>query len=121
MHPPERPIFEAFPALRGRLPWVALGEWPTPVQPLAPALRAIAPHAEAWVKRDDLSSPVYGGNKVRTLEVLFAEALEAGARRVWSTGAFGTNHGTAALLHAPRVGLRAGLVLFPQPRPACAA
>ena len=121
MHPPERPIFEAFPALRGRLPWVALGEWPTPVQPLGPALRAIAPHAEAWVKRDDLSSPVYGGNKVRTLEVLFAEALEAGARRVWSTGAFGTNHGTAALLHAPRVGLRAGLVLFPQPRSACAA
>ncbi len=109
-----RPLLEVFPRLR--LPFCELGDWPTPVQSLQPVLDACALPGEAWVKRDDLSSPVYGGNKVRTLEVLFAEALEEGATHIYSTGAFGTNHGAAAVLHAPRVGLVPGLVLFPQPR-----
>ncbi len=112
-HPPDRPLFDAFPALRGRLPWVALGEWPTPIE-------ALPGFESAFIKRDDLSSPVYGGNKVRTLEVLFGAAIASGATEIWSTGAFGTNHGTASQLHAPRVGLRPGAVLFPQPPSACA-
>ena len=109
----ERPLFEAFPRLA--LPLVGLGELPTPIEPLAGLARALGTGTEAYVKRDDRSSPIYGGNKVRTLEVLFAQALEEGATHVYSTGAFGTNHGTAALLHAPRVGLEAGVVVFPQP------
>lgn len=108
----ERPIFDAFPALD--VPFVALGDFPTPIEPLDHLARALGSRSEAFVKRDDLSSRVYGGNKVRTLEVLFAQALEEGATHIYSTGAFGTNHGTAMLLHAPRVGLEPGLVLFPQ-------
>jgi D-cysteine desulfhydrase len=72
--------------------------------------------APFYVKRDDLSSPVYGGNKVRTLEVLFGLAQAAGAREVVATGAYGSNHAVATALHAPRVGLRAGAILFPQPK-----
>lgn len=109
----DRPLFDAFPRLA--LPMVPLGDFPTPVQSLAPVAAALGSRSEAWVKRDDLSSNVYGGNKVRTLEVLFAQALERGATHVYSTGAFGTNHGVATVLHAPRVGLRPGLVIFPQP------
>lgn len=100
----ERPIFRAFPALR--VPFVPLGLWPTPVQAFSPL---------AYVKRDDLSSPLYGGNKVRTLEVLFGEALERRATHIVSTGAFGSNHGAATLIHAPRAGLIPELALFPQP------
>ena len=109
----ERPIFDAFPSLR--LPWSELGDFPTPLQSLAPVADALGVDADAWVKRDDLSSDVYGGNKVRTLEVLFADALEQGATHIISTGAFGTNHGAATVLHAPRVGLEPGLLVFPQP------
>jgi D-cysteine desulfhydrase len=69
----------------------------------------------AYVKRDDLTSPIYGGNKVRTLEVLFGLAKSRGARRIYSTGAFGSNHSVAAALHAPRVGLEPCALLFPQP------
>lgn len=108
-----RPIFDAFPALD--LPWCELGDFPTPVQSLEPVTRALSVDADAWVKRDDLSSDVYGGNKVRTLEVLFADALNEGASHIISTGAFGTNHGAATVLHAPRVGLTPGLLVFPQP------
>ncbi|MBO6933743.1 MAG: pyridoxal-phosphate dependent enzyme [Deltaproteobacteria bacterium] len=108
----DRPIFDAFPSLQ--LPFVALGDFPTPVEPLDRLARALDSRSVAFVKRDDLSSRIYGGNKVRTLEVLFAQALEEGATHIYSTGAFGTNHGTAMLLHAPRVGLQPGLVLWPQ-------
>ncbi|MCC6217474.1 MAG: pyridoxal-phosphate dependent enzyme [Polyangiaceae bacterium] len=116
MAAPTRPLHELWPALARRAPLVALGELPTPVEPLTPLAHAVGVGDLGWVKRDDLSSPVYGGNKVRTLEALFAEALEEGATDVWSTGAYGTNHGLAAALHAPRAGLGAGLVVFPQPR-----
>jgi len=108
----DRPIFDAFPTLR--LPFVALGEFPTPIEPLDRLARALSSSSAAFVKRDDRSSRIYGGNKVRTLEVLFAQALEEGATHIYSTGAFGTNHGTAMMLHAPRVGLQPGLVLWPQ-------
>ncbi|HEV8551234.1 MAG TPA: pyridoxal-phosphate dependent enzyme, partial [Polyangiaceae bacterium] len=68
-----------------------------------------------YVKRDDLSASVYGGNKVRTLEVLFGRARARGVREIVATGAFGSNHAVATVLHAPRAGLSPGAVLFPQP------
>jgi D-cysteine desulfhydrase len=100
---------------------VPLGDLPTPVEPLADVARASGlARDDLWVKRDDRTSPVYGGNKVRTLEVLFGDAKARGATHVYSTGAFGSNHATATVLHAPRAGLRPGVVLFPQPESATA-
>lgn len=112
----QRPIFDVFASLRGRVPWVELGDLPTPVMSLAPTFAAAGrPEAEGWVKRDDTTSPIYGGNKVRTLEVLFGRARELGCTHVYSTGAFGSNHAAATVLHARSVGLEPGIVLFPQP------
>jgi D-cysteine desulfhydrase len=111
-----RAIVEAFPGLAGTLPLASLAELPTPLEPLDGVARALGGAAgELFVKRDDLTSALYGGNKLRTLEVLFGQALAAGASEIWSTGAFGSNHATATVLHAPRAGLRAGVLLFPQP------
>jgi D-cysteine desulfhydrase len=113
---PERPLFARWPALAERFPWVALGNLPTPLEPLS-ALAPDAPNAaRCWVKRDDRTAVEYGGNKVRTLELLFGHALAQGARRIYATGAYGSNHAVATVLHAPRVGLEAGVVLYPQPR-----
>lgn len=98
----------------GELPWADLGVFPTPITAL-PAGEGL-PEQVGFVKRDDLSSDVYGGNKVRTLEVLFGAALAAGASSIVSTGAYGSNHAVATALHAPRVGLSPGAILFPQPR-----
>lgn len=112
-----RPLFEVWPALVERVPWVTLGDFPTPIERLAGAAASLGtPDAPFFIKRDDISSPVYGGNKVRTLEALFGRAKAAGARRIYSTGAFGSNHALAAVLHAPRAGLESGVILFPQPR-----
>ena len=83
-HPPaaaEPALFRAFPSLAGRVPWMPLGRFPTPVarvEGLVPA------SVELWIKHDDQSGPVYGGNKVRKLEFLLAEAA---ARGGWSRSA----------------------------------
>ena len=109
-------LFDVAPLLSARLSRVALGEFPTPVESLSALSRALSAASDgAWVKRDDLSSPVYGGNKVRTLELLFGDALARGKSRVFATGAFGSNHALATALHAPRVGLEPCALLFPQP------
>jgi 1-aminocyclopropane-1-carboxylate deaminase/D-cysteine desulfhydrase-like pyridoxal-dependent ACC family enzyme len=106
------PLFRSFPGLEGRIPWLPLGAGPTPVLRLGvPGART----SELWVKRDDLTSPLYGGNKVRKLEYLLADALRADAGRLITTGVVGSHHCLATAVHGRRVGLPTSLVLFPQP------
>lgn len=107
-------LFATFPSLAGRLDAVALGDFPTRVERLGGLERELGA-GPLYVKRDDLSAGAYGGNKVRTLEVLFGAARARGAREIVATGGFGSNHAVATALHAPRAGLVPGAVLFPQP------
>jgi 1-aminocyclopropane-1-carboxylate deaminase/D-cysteine desulfhydrase-like pyridoxal-dependent ACC family enzyme len=100
--------------LKERLDTVALGDFPTRVERLD-VLEPEYGGGPLYVKRDDLSSPRYGGNKVRTLEVLFGAAKARGAQRILATGAFGSNHAVATVLHAGVAGLSGGAILFPQP------
>ena len=81
-------LFEELPSLERRVARVALGDFPTPVESLAGLSRELGVSSDGWVKRDDISSPSYGGNKVRTLELLFGEARAGGYRSVMATGAF---------------------------------
>jgi D-cysteine desulfhydrase len=97
------------PRLAARIPSVTLGSWPTPLAPVRVDGR------ELWVKDDGVSSPLYGGNKVRTLEVWLGHARELGARRIWSIGAYGSNQAIATVLHAPAAGLEGAAMVFPQP------
>jgi len=68
-----------------------------------------------WVKRDDLSSPVYGGNKVRKLEFTLADARSRSRRTVITFGALGSNHVLATTVHGRRLGLSTVGVFVPQP------
>lgn len=108
-----RALFRVLAGPSEAIPWVELGEFPTPVTPFPGG--AGIPENLGFVKRDDLSSPVYGGNKVRTLEALFGDALARQSRTIFATGAYGSNHAVATALHAPRVGLASRALLFPQP------
>lgn len=106
------PLFRAYPGL-GRLPYVALGEFPTPVERLAGVGGELG-LAQLYIKRDDLSAGLYGGNKVRKLEFLLGEARRTGAREVITIGFAGSNHALATALHARRLGLRCASMLLPQ-------
>lgn len=103
-----RPLFEWAPELRGRLPWLPLADLPTPVQPLPLS-------SNTWIKRDDISHPEYGGNKIRKLEFILADALAQGAQRIVTFGATGTNHGVATAMMCQRAGLTCEILLFDQP------
>jgi D-cysteine desulfhydrase len=94
---------------------VPFGTYPTPVEPLVALSR---PGAALWVKRDDMTSKVYGGNKVRKLERLLADAKAKGALRIVTVGAVGSHHVLATAVFAREVGLGVDAVLLPQPRTA---
>ncbi len=68
---------------------LALATLPTPVT-RAPWLDR--PGMEVWVKRDDQTSRLYGGGKVRKLEWLLASPQYAGDRPVVSMGGIGSHH-----------------------------
>jgi len=87
--------------------------YPTPVQRVDALCR---PGSELWVKRDDLTHPVYGGNKVRKLEWLLAEARARGASRVVTVGAAGSHHVLSTAYFGRKAGLEVEAVLVPQPR-----
>ena len=110
----ELALERAFTSLRGRVPRVVLTELPTRVHRL-PALTATLGAADIWVKRDDESGHLYGGNKPRKLEFVLADALAAGKRSVLTFGGIGTHHGLATAICARAVGLRAILLLLKQP------
>lgn len=85
---------------------LVIGEFPTPVERLAGSL---------YVKRDDRTNATYGGNKVRKLEYLLADARARGARRLLTMGAVGSNQ-VVALGHFGRaMGFEVEAVLVPQP------
>lgn len=67
-----------------------------------------------WVKRDDLASPLYGGNKVRKFEYLLADALDQGARGLWTVGGLASTQVTATALFGRALGLKVRALLFDQ-------
>lgn len=83
----------------------------TPVQRLA--IPGVA--SEAWVKRDDLTSARYGGNKVRKLEFLLGDARHKERDLLVATGAFGSHHVLATTLFGRQWGFDVHAVLVPQP------
>ena len=108
-------LFEELPALRGNVEWMPLGDYPTPVEKMEGLCRAEG-FSDFYVKRDDLSSPHYGGNKVRKLEHIIPAALDRRARRIVTFGAAGSHHVLATALYGVRSGLRVAAILTPQAR-----
>ena len=107
-------LFRRYPQLQGRLAHLPLADLPTPVERLGPLGEAIGVPG-LWIKRDDKSGELYGGNKVRKLEFLLADAIEQGHDRVWTVGAIGSHHCLATAIYAREHGLTPGILHYPQP------
>ena len=93
----------AFPRIGERLPKLPIASLPTPV-----SVRSLSfEHAgiDVAIKHDDVTSKLYGGNKVRKLEYLLQRATDRGARRIATFGAAGSNHALATAIHAKDAGL----------------
>jgi D-cysteine desulfhydrase len=106
-------LFRAYPPLARHVPWISLGDFPTPVEQLGSSLGL--PEGKLWVKRDDLTSRVYGGNKVRKLEYLLEDARLRGRKSLITIGGLGSNHSLATAVHGGRLGFNVHLCLSDQP------
>ncbi|HEV2601050.1 MAG TPA: D-alanyl-D-alanine dipeptidase [Candidatus Babeliales bacterium] len=110
------PLFDAFPDLTSKIQYVALANLPTPIQ-RCNGLEKALDYNSIFIKRDDLtgSQDLYGGNKVRKLEFLLADAIDQNATDVITFGCTGTNHGLATACYCKQLGLNCTLMLKHQP------
>lgn len=97
---------DAAPPSRG---WAVL---PTPVEP-APWLDKRG-RVACFVKRDDLSSPIYGGGKVRKLELELAAPQHQRDRPVVSIGGFGSHSLLSLALFLRQLDRRLHALIFDQ-------
>ena len=84
---------------------------PSPVHRLERLSEHLGGSVEIWAKREDCNSGLaYGGNKVRKLEYLAADALAQGCDTLVSIGGVQSNHTRQVAAVAARLGLGCVLV-----------
>jgi L-cysteate sulfo-lyase len=109
--PADRAALERLRAIpRLPLPWS-----PPPIEELTRLRDTLVPAAtpstpRLIVKRDDAIPLGFGGNKIRKLHVVAAQALAAGADTLITTGGVQSNHARATAAVAARLGLDCVLV-----------
>ena len=94
---------------------VRLAMLPTPFEQMPRLSQALGRDGQIpsiWIKRDDCTGFAGGGNKVRKLEYLVADALNHGADVLVTVGAIQSNHARAAAAAAARNGLGCVLLLI---------
>ena len=95
--------------LEKNFPRQVLGFWPSPIHPLARLSKELG--VEVWAKRDDVSSGLaFGGNKIRKLEWVAADALAQGCDTLVSIGNIQSNHTRQVAAVAASLGMRCRLV-----------
>lgn len=91
------------------LPQVSLGVFPTPFYKLENISAKYGKNI--WIKRDDMCGVALGGNKVRKLEFLLADAKAQGCDTVFTTGGAQSNHAMLTAACAARLGMTCILIL----------
>ena len=81
------------------LPRVSLGVFPTPFYKVESISAKYGKNI--WIKRDDMCGVALGGNKVRKLEFLPADAKRKGAEVVFTTGGAQSNHAMLPAVCSP--------------------
>jgi D-cysteine desulfhydrase len=105
------PIFEQYPLLQSKLPYLHLCDLPTPILQLEQFGKTIH-HPEIYIKRDDISAKLFGGNKVRALEFLLGSANNRDENIV--IGLPGTSMALAANIYAHKLGIPIKTILIEQ-------
>jgi len=110
-------LFEVYPKLEGKVPWVSLlTGTPSKVERLSELEKYLNLNGgEIYIKRDDKIHKIYGGNKPRKYEFIFGEAIRKKKKGMITIGGIGTNHGTACAIITKELGLKCELFLSLQP------
>jgi len=97
-------------AALGRVPSLALGHYPTPIEELGRFRSALGCRPRLLVKRDDAIAFGFGGNKVRKIEMVAARAQADGADLLITTGGVQSNHCRVTAAAAARLGMKCVIV-----------
>jgi len=116
-----RPIYTYYTELKCSLPHIDLGDLPTPINKLTKLGNKIG-CKNLYIKRDDLTGKLipeqgmryFGGNKVRKLEFLLADALQMGVKTIMTIGGAGSNHALATTVCASILGFDRISILLSQ-------
>lgn len=92
---------------------VELGFFPTPLEPLTRLGESLGIQLD--IKRDDYTGFGGGGNKVRKLEYLMADAVRQGINVIITTGGHQSNHARMVAAAARKFGMKPVLVLRGNP------
>jgi D-cysteine desulfhydrase len=93
------------------LPFLPLVESPTSAYQMH-QLGKILGHSELYIKREDKTSPLYGGNKVRNLEFVLGHAVSHGHKELITPVPLGSNFTAALSSEAKRLGVICHLAQF---------
>jgi 1-aminocyclopropane-1-carboxylate deaminase/D-cysteine desulfhydrase-like pyridoxal-dependent ACC family enzyme len=93
------------------LPTISLALEPTPVEELARLRSSLAGGPRLLVKRDDAIPFAFGGNKVRKMRLVAADALAQRADTLITCGGVQSNHARVTAAIAAKLGLRCILVV----------
>jgi D-cysteine desulfhydrase family pyridoxal phosphate-dependent enzyme len=83
----------------------------TPVERLDRLRQTIPGAPQLWIKRDDLTGYLGGGNKLRKIEYVMADALSRGTTTIVTTGSITSNLARTTALIAKRLGFKCELIL----------
>lgn len=123
MHAATMPLFTAYPPLAKKVSWISLGNFPSPVERYA-VLGQLLLKDQFFIKRDDLCGKkkmfdlLFGGNKVRKLEFLLADAQQKKRTTIKVKGGAGSNFVVAAATYGNELGLKTSALLSDQPNAA---
>lgn len=92
-------------------PKISLGRLSTPFRPLDNLSKKLG-GPRIWIKRDDMTGFATGGNKIRKLEYILADAKAKGCDTLLTQGAFQSNHCVATTLLGVKAGFRASLQML---------
>lgn len=107
------PLFEKYLSASVNIEYLSLADLPTPVIALK-KLGGVLGIDQLYLKQDGLSGHLYGGNKIRKLEFILADALAKKVKTVLTFGCVGSNHALACGIYAKQLGLRSISILMPQ-------
>lgn len=89
----------------GGVPHLSLWTPPTPLEEMARLRAALKGSPRLLMKRDDAIPFGFGGNKVRKLELVLADAIAAEADTLVTVGSVQSNHARATAAAAAKLGL----------------
>ena len=92
------------------LPRLELAKLPTPLDRVENLGKSLG-NLDLWFKRDDLTGFGLGGNKVRSLEYLAADAMKVNSNILITGGSSGSNHVRTTMAVAAHLGLKGVAVL----------